>query len=267
MHANRHDQIDAQKPPGLLRELFARDGWAVLFFALSTIVVELGTFGVALAAGANLLGATMACLAACVVWLALASAVFAASGRDTLGSLVRGGIVADASGVVLLTLWLVCARHAEENAPSYVTLLGAVKIYAVLAAMALLSVAAVRVPSREPTRYVAAVIVSVLMAAACAGPFWSGGLLRLVEEPARQQLVRQLVYWNPFYCVLDAVVRQTGVVWHQLPVLYRITRIGDYVAAPPPVWHAAAWRFALLAAILSAGKFISRRLTRRPRRN
>lgn len=228
----------------------------MLGISAATIAVVLGTYGIGLAGGANLRGATLGALAAACVWIALTAGVFAARGDDWLGALLRGGITADASGVALLVLWL--------SSPS-LTLLGAAKIYCTLLAMALLGVAAARVPRTAPSRYVAALLVALVMTALLATPFWTGGLLKLSGEGIRETVVRWAVFANPFYCITAGIAERTGFVWHEAPLMYGLTRIGDYAAPPPPPWYAAAWRCAVAALILSLGRILRDRISRNRR--
>jgi len=221
--------------------LIRRDGWAVLCISSATIAVELGVYAIGLAAGASRLGATLACLGATALWVALTAGLFAARGDDALAMLLRGGTVADASAVTLMVLWL--------DSP-FVTLVAAVKIYCTLLAMALLGIAAAGIRRRPAGRYAGAVVSAAVMFAALTTPFWTGGLLAATAGELRQDVVRWAVMVNPFYCITAAVAEQTAFTWHQAPMLYELTRIGDYAAPPPPAWYAAAWRFAAVALIL-----------------
>jgi len=229
------------RPPASAGALVRREGWVVLGISIATIAVELGVYGGGLAAGTSRLGATLACLAATTLWVALTAGVFAAGGGDALTTLLRGGIVADASAVALLVLW---------RLSPFVTLIAAVKIYCTLLAMALLGVSAAGLWRRPAGRYAGAAVSAVVMFAALATPFWTGGLLAAATGQLRQDVVRWAVLVNPFYCVTAAVAEQAAFTWHHAPILYTLTRMGDYAAPPPPVWYAAAWRFAAAALVL-----------------
>ncbi len=228
----------------------ARDGWAILGLALATLVAETGVYGICLIGGAGFRWATLASLAAASMWVALACGVVAAGGADGIAALLRGGVVADASAITLIVLWL--------SSP-FVTFFAAVKIYCTLLAMALLGVAAVRGPRTNAWRYIAAAMVAALMIAALATPLWIGGLLRLAGQGTRQTIVEWAVLLNPFYCIASAIAEETAFVWHEAPLLYRLTRIGDYVARPP--WYAAAVCYALAALVLASGKAVVRRIS------
>ncbi len=258
MTISSNSRPDGQEGTTSVRALLRRDGPGLLGISAATIAVVLGTYGIGLAGGAGPRGATLGALAAACVWIALTAGVFAARGDDWLGALLRGGITADASGVALLVLWL--------SSPS-LTLLSAAKIYCTLLAMALLGVAAARVPRTSPSRYVAALLVAFVMTALLATPFWTGGLLKLSGEGIRETVVRWAVFANPFYCITAEIAERTGFVWHEAPLMYGygLTRIGDYAAPPPPPWYAAAWRWAVAALILSLGRILLDRISRNRR--
>ncbi|MDY6912933.1 MAG: hypothetical protein SVT52_00510 [Planctomycetota bacterium] len=217
--------------------------WPLLLAAGAvTIGLELGAYGLILACGGSRLGAVLASLAVMVSWTALSPAVLAAGGRSSLSALLRGVIVADASTVTLVVFWL---------ATPAVTFLAAVKVYCTLAAMAIAAVAAVRCARSEFGRYALAVAVAAGLMAAVTTPFWVGGLLLAVNAPTRPVVASLAVWLNPFYCITAATVEKTHFIWHQAPVMYHVTRIGDYAAAPPVLWYTSAAACAALAAILT----------------
>lgn len=232
------------------RDVLARDGPAVLVAAAITLAVELGVFFLARAAGTDRRNAVLATLATVVLWVALAAPAFACSGRTTFSALLRGGIVADASAVALLVLWL---------ATPYVTFLAAVEIYCILAAVALATAAAVLTVRPGTGRTVAAVVAASILVLALASPFWIGGLLQETHGEAKQAVVTWAVAANPFYSILSAVVDETAFVWHLAPVMYRITRIGDYAAPPPIPWYSAVVVYGILALMLAATHLLRRR--------
>ena len=235
------------------RQLLAGDGPAALGAAAATVIVEMAVYVLARALGAPLALAALAALAACTVWVALASAAWAAAAKATLGALLRGGVVADASGVTLLVL---------AGISPHVTLLAALKVYCALAATALFAIALVCCGSRRPGRCGAAVAAACVLAAALGTPLWTGGLLALGGQEAKQAAVAWAVYANPFYSVTAAVVERTRFVWHQAPVMYNITRIGDYASPPPTPWWAAAAIYAGAACVIAAAKLLISRLRR-----
>jgi hypothetical protein len=233
----------ARAGAGGLRALVARDGRAVLLAFAATVAAGVGVFAAARLAGAPQLQAALAALATTVLWVALAAPVLAASGADALAALLRGGCIADAAAVTLIVLWIACPQ---------VTLLAAVKIYCVLAAMALLGVAASRLARSPAGRSAVALATSAALTVALASPFWVGGALEAAPQEAANQVAAAAVYLNPFYAVTAATAEQSRFVWHQASVLYRITRIGDYAAAPPAHWYPCALVHAGVAVLLAA---------------
>ena len=159
-------------PPGGLRRIIARDGWAVGAAAAATIGVEVGVYVLALSAGAPRLHAALATLAVATLWTALAAPVLAAEAADGLGAVLRAGIVADASAVALIVLWLSCPQ---------VGLLGAVKIYCILAAMTLPAMAVSRLACGPGGRF------------ALAGREGAGGR----REATGRAPQRQMKPWRP----------------------------------------------------------------------
>ena len=232
--------------PSFFGELWARDGRATVAAAAATIVVELGACFVPLAVGVRPHEAVLTALAATVVWVVLAAPAFAASGRGGLGALLRGGIVADASGIVMIVFWLIGRAGAW---PEMVTFLSAAKIYCTVAAVALFAVAVVGCFAGEPARFAAAVGAAVLLLAASASPLWVGGLLHGLSRPAAATAAAWAVYVNPFYSVTAAVNEQTGFLWHQYGVMYGLTWIGDF-GVPPVRWFAAAAIYGAAALVL-----------------
>jgi len=234
--------------------IWQRDGKQALAVACATLAVELGAYAGAMAAGANQRDATLAALATATVWVALAAGAMAAGARDALGALLRGGVVADASAVTLLALWL---------AGPYLTFVAVVKVYCLLACMALAGAAAAHLPARPAGRSAAAIVAAIAFLALLTTPLWCGGLLTAMEGSARETAVRWAVAVNPFYGVTAAVVERTGFVWHYGAVMYHLTPIGDYAAPPPMPWYASAWRVALVAVLLALAKLaIARRRAR-----
>lgn len=234
-----------------LSKLLKREGLVVGLIATATVVVELGAWVARLAGDIPGPGPTLAVLAVTAVWLALAAGVFAASAQDGIGSLLRGGTVADASVVTLMMLWLFSP---------YVTFVSAVKIYLTLAAMALLAIAVVNLPRAHWKRYAAAVAYAVAMMLLLATPFWIGGLLRLAGPGARQELTKWAVLLNPFYCISAGIAKETAFVWHSAPILYTVTRIGDYAAPPPIAWYWCACSYTAAAIVITGCRWVLAKL-------
>jgi len=170
-----------------IRDFCAHHVWVAAAACIVTISVELGVFAVAIAGDMSRMHVALAVLAICVLWVAIATPALAASGRTAMGALFRGGIVADASLVSLLVLWACCDE---------VTGLGALKIYCVLAALALAGVAVTRLARSSAGRYICAVLASVVLRGVLAGPFWIGGPIRGARRETAEHLVAVAVYGN-----------------------------------------------------------------------
>jgi hypothetical protein len=93
---------------------------------------------------------------------------------------------------------------------------------------------------------------------ALVSPFWIGGALRAAPEDWAGRIAAAGVYVNPFYAVTGALAESAKFIWHQAPVLYRITRLGDYAPAPAPAWYAPVPLFSAAAAILIAAAMLRR---------
>ena len=187
-------------------------------------------------------------MASCV-WIALAAPVLAAAPAGALSGLFRGGIVADASAVTLIALWL---------AGPTVTLLSAAKVYCTFAAMVLLAIGAVRCGRTVRARLALAAIVSVALMAALATPLWIGGLLASAPAGRAGWVLAAGLNANPVYSVASATAAQARFVWHQTGVMYRLTSVTDY--APPPVaWYACPAVYLPAAAAFGVLAWLRRR--------
>jgi len=234
-----------------LRGALARDWRAMTAASAFTVAIQLSVFFLARPAAGER-GAVLACLAAGAVWVALAGACLAAGGDNWLSMLLRGGIVADASAVSLLVVWLVS---------DCVGLRAAAEIYVIYAGSALLGVAAAAGGRTGFGRSAAAICAAVVMMLALAGPFWIGGILKAADHDTAKQIAAAAVRVNPFYSITAAVYEKTGFAWNEAKVMYdRVRQIQDYASASPR-WYSAPAIHAAAAALLAA---IS--LARRPRR-
>jgi len=244
------------RPRGPVRQLLSANAWALVGGAVATVVVGLAVPVAAVAfregnplayvfrGGQLTPNEALATLAVCTLWAALAAPALAASGPAAWDALVRGGIVADASVPALLVLWALCPQ---------VTFVAAVKIYCVLAAMVLFGTAG---------RYAAAALASVAMLIVLASPFWVGGAIHNQPRPVVRAVTEAAVLANPFYAVTASVTETMRFTWHQAGLLYRLTRIGDYAAAPPLSWYPAVAVHLAAAAALGAVAAILGRLRR-----
>jgi hypothetical protein len=174
------------------------------------------------------------------VWMALASGILAACARGLLGTLLRGGAVADAALVALAVLWLQASADPEAGTmPSW---LAVFKIYLIWVAMALLAIASVSLAATPGYRYSFAAAAGTLLLLLCATPFWTSGWIDRTQQT--DLVAARAVQWNPFYGVTAAVNDPLQFIWHQdAPRMYdKITRIGTDVEAPAPRWYDSAWR-------------------------
>jgi len=238
-----------------IRQVLRRDGWALLAAAGATLAVELGVYLAARCWGGGPRQATIAALAAAMLWVALACPILAAAAPGGFSALLRGGVVADASCVTLLVLWAVGRWGAT---PAYVTFPAAVEIYCTFVAVALVGIAAARCARTHPGRFAAAVGAAVLLTAALASPFWIAGPLKAAGPQGRGILLAAAVYANPFYSVCSAVAPEMLFVWHQEGRMYGISGLFDF--GPPPVpWYSATIIYGSLAGILAATHLVRKR--------
>jgi hypothetical protein len=97
-----------------------------------------------------------------------------------------------------------------------------------------------------------AVIVSILLLALAASPFWTPGILKAMPYPAAAARAAWVVNLNPFYAATGAVVERTRFLWHeQSNLLY--DRIGLFAIypAPPIRWYAPVIFLGPAAAVLA----------------
>ena len=239
-----------------LRSLLACQGAAVIASAAATFAVIVGFYAAACVSGAPSGNCILAALAAGTIWTAVASPIMSAGAAGALASAMRLAAVVDTAGVSLLVIWL-CGRVGIGGGVGFVA---AVKIYCVWAVMALAGFAAVFLARSAAGRYAIGVAAGLVGLLAAASPFWTNGIVEHVDAQTRQAVVTAAVQCNPFYAVMASVVDQTRLVWHQAPVLYDITRIGQYNAPAPAMWHPFVIRCGALALFLAACAVIRRRL-------
>jgi len=244
----------AGRARGPVMQFLAENGWATAAAAIATLIVELavplagawwrhGGLGFLSHDGLTSHEA-LAGVAACVLWTVLAAPALAAPGRTAMGAIFRGGVVADTGLISLLVLWGLCPQ---------VTFPAALKVYCVLAAVALAGIAATRLARTPAGRYACAAAATAVLLALLASPFWVGGAIHDRPRPVAEWLVEAAVRTNPFYAATAALTETTRFVWHQATVMYRITRIGDYAAAPPLAWLPTVIVYLVAAAVLGAG--------------
>ena len=215
-----------------------------------TALLELGVYFLARAAGATPRRAVVAVLAATTVWVALAVGPLAAGPKKGMDGLLRGGLVADTSGFVLLALWLISAP---------MTFLAVVKVYCVWGSMALAAIAIVRLGRSRHGRAALAGATAAAMMLAATTPFWANGLMVALDGPAQTRAVAWCVWVNPFYAATDATASSLDLIWHEAPRLYAITELGDRVAMPRANWVAC-----VVTMLIVSGIALAARLVRRP---
>ncbi|MBS3734282.1 MAG: hypothetical protein KGY99_05075 [Phycisphaerae bacterium] len=231
-----------------LRGLWRRHGAVACGLAAATVALQLAAYA-AIASAVPNRNAVLGCLACALVWVALAAAPAAASAPTPLGALLRGGMPADASAVTLLVLWI----HSP-----HVTFLAAVKIYGILAAMALVGVAAARLGRSAPARAVAATTAAVTMIAMLSAPFWVGGLTRAGNRETGQTVAAGVVRVNAFYGVTAAVYEPMRQSWNEMPMMYDHGQIQHHTL-PPATWYDPVIVHGLLAGACAATALLRRR--------
>ena len=258
------DGVDGKR--GWLGGALAGNTRPCVIGAIVTLVVELAVPAVALVhrephpwsylfgGGGLHANEAFATVAVCVLWMALAVPLLAAFGRGAWDALFRGGIVIDVSAITLLVLWLLCEQ---------VTFAAAVKIYCVLASLGLAGIAATRLARTPAGRCAWATAVAAVTLVLLASPFWIGGVIHNQPHVFSESVVEAAVLANPFYAATAAMGETTRFVWHQATVMYRITRIGDYAAAPPLSWYPAVIIYLVAAAALAVVAAVSGRVRRR----
>lgn len=230
-------------------------------WAGATVVLFVGAYAiVAFAAGPR--EAALVALLTMTAWVGMASPLISAAAPSAWAALFRAGIVADAVGLALLALWGAGAADPRETASlRFVT---AAKIYCIIAAMTLFGWAAGRIGKTAAGRFISAIAAAVAMGAMLTTPLWTGGLLANLPLAARQQAVAAAVWVNPVYSIASASAEELHFVWHQAPVMYERTRIGDIISPPPVAWWSAAVVQAGLAALAVAVMSCARRRRESP---
>jgi hypothetical protein len=237
------DTDSSSGPDGLIPALLKRDGWPVVGIVAATAAAQLGVFLLPQTCGVSARMAIPASLIMAGVWVALASAIFAAGPHSTISGILRGGSVADATAVLLVVLWL--------SAPE-VTFLSAVKLYCIYASVALCSIAAARCASSLRFRYLGAVAGAACLSALQGVLFWLPGLLQLVPTDYKTVVAGMGLRANPLYGVFSAISDKSGFVWHYADVMYRITPLGEDIAVPPVQWYEPMAVHLAIAGILAA---------------
>lgn len=205
-----------------------------------------------LAGQEGVLAAVTTTLGACVVWVGLLTPALCAGGRGIWGAMLRG--CAPADGVLVGLVILVIALGEEGR----LTLLGALKVYAVLATLALVCISAVCAFMSRRNRPIAAMVVAMLVIFASATPFWMGGIINHASYPLSVDVLSAGVRVNPVFGVFGAVVDDTGFHWHQWRWMYYIFDYGAYGPLGEVKWHVTVMIYAVLAGMILAAGSIRR---------
>jgi hypothetical protein len=184
-------------------------------------------------------GAAMTLLVG-LLWVLVATPVFAAGGNGPLESLLRGALVPDASLVVLLAL---------AAASPALTLTGALKAYLLWSALAVAQCLLVALSADSARRYVLAVVVSAAAVAVAAGPFWTNALVLAGQASGQRWVTDAVVAVNPAYATLGCLDRGFELVWNERPILYEHSVLGRDAPLTVVSWHVTVLLYAALAAL------------------
>lgn len=239
--------------PASVRGLLRQNARPMLASAIATFAAILGVYAAARLSGAAETNCVLATMAVCTLWMAIAGPICACA-RTWSARLLLAGTVADAAGVCLLIVWL---SGMAGQGPG-LQFVAAVKIYCIFVAMVLAAAAAVSLARSVVSRHAVALAAAIVLLLACSTPFWINGLIEQAEPQSRQRIIAVAVESNPFYAVTAALVDQTRLVWHQSPVLYNITRIGEYNAPGPTEWYSFVLRCGVVGALFAAAGIIRR---------
>lgn len=246
-NANSPSPLSAGPELGPLRRELA-PGLAIV---AATLVVEMGVFFLACGWGLGLRQSASAALMTAAVWTALAAPIFAAGARGALRSLLRAGLVADATLLTLLVIWAWWNRQASQTGPlGEMTFISILEVYCTFVAMTVLAAGVVNCQRRAAGRHIVAAIVAACMMLALASPLWAGGLIAATDGVARAAVADMAVWLNPFYSITAPLIGSFNYVIHQEGIMYQLTLIGDYVAAPDCPWFIATAIYLPLGIIL-----------------
>ncbi len=205
-----------------------RDGIAMLSAAGVTMVVELGAFVLARRLGLADPGAVVVFLAVACAWLALAPAALAAGGKSGLSVLLRGGVVADATGAALLVLWLTtpCVRFWP-----------AVQLYCLAWSIALVAISAVWIARKPVGRLLAAVVVAMLFSLSLTSLIWLGAWIGRSPGPHDTAIATWAAGINPFCAMTSVVAQDVHFVWTEWGKMYLWSPVGEYAMPAPTPWY------------------------------
>jgi hypothetical protein len=218
-----------------------------------TLTVELGVFFLAVGSDLGPQQSAAAAMMAASVWTALAAPMFGAGACGALRSLIRAGLVADATLGALMVIWVWWNRYGSQNGQvTEMTFISILEVYCTFVAMSVLAAGAVNCRRAVAERYIVAAVVAVGMMLALASPLWTGGLIVATEGGVRTSVAVAAVWTNPLYSITTSLTGSLNYVIQQEPVMYKLTLIGDYVPAPACPWFTATAIYLPLGIILLA---------------
>jgi hypothetical protein len=227
---------------------FRRNLPSMIVAAVATIAVQVGTYLAARPAMGADGGAVLALLAG-LLWLMLATPIFAAGGAGVVDALLRGGAVLDASAALLIVL-VATSRT--------VTLPGAVKIYLIWCGLGVAECTLVLLSRRPGNGRVVAAVAIVLALAVAAAPFWANGVITAVEGRQRVAVTFIVKATNPVFATSGCLRSGAGFIWNEAPLLYECTVLGRDVPMPSAPWHFTFAAYCVLALCLSVLRFVRR---------
>lgn len=230
-----------------LLHLHRGDLCIAISLAVVTLLLEMAAFWLPRLMGASQRGCLLATLVVGVVWIVLAGPTVAAGGKNWVSGLLRAGMIADATGIVLLVLWLVSPD---------VRFLSALKMYCVFVSLGIACIAAGRLAVTWGGRLVSGVVASVLLFGVLCSPLWIPGVLEQVPSEHRVAVASVAAQINPIYSIFASLADETGFVWHYAPLMYRITTVGEDVAVSAVRWYAAICIYLPIAGIMVATHFV-----------
>jgi len=211
----------------------------MLVTAGGTMIVELGAFFLARHLGQPVQIATVVFLAVTCVWLTLAPAALAAGGKGWKSVLLRGGIVADATGAAVLVLWL---------ATPCVRFWAAVQLYCIAWSMTIVAITAVWIASKPVGRLLAAVVVAVLFSLALTSLLWRGWWIGRSPSLYDTSIATWAVGINPFCAMAGVVARDVHFVWTEWGKMYLWSPVGEYAMPAPTLWYETCLLYVSIAA-------------------
>lgn len=240
---------------GSLRMIWRRDGQAILVLALLTVcwLILFFTAG----RGGELHSATVGTLGVLTLWCAMIAPAAAVSGRGAFSALLRAGTLADASGLVLLVIWL-----AGRGVDGGLSLFSVLSMYLILASMVLASAAVICCGRSPAGRSTLAVLVAVGWCVALSSPLLANGVITAQPDSADPFWATWAVRVNPFYAMTSAADGELRFVWHYAPAIYDWVRLGEYALPAPVPWWQTAGLYGAVAAVGAALATI--RWVRRP---